>query len=217
VSGVEPASFRWDAGAVSGVWHHPPRGDTYVVLGHGAGGTLHTPGLAQFADALAARGVGAVRFNFPYAEAGRRVPDPRARLEACYRAVAAEATARAPRVFLGGRSMGGRIASQVAAAGVPAAGLIFLSYPLHPPGEPGRLRTAHLSSIRAPMLFLQGSKDSFALPDLLAEAVARLPTATLHVVEGADHGLRVRGRAADDVVRELADVATAWIAAVGAA
>lgn len=146
MSGVERTSFRWEEGAVSGAWHHPPRGDTYVVLGHGAGGALHSSGLAAFADALAVRGIGALRFDFPYAEAGRRVPDPRPRLEACYRAVAAEAAAHAGRIFLGGRSMGGRIASHLAAEGVPTAGLIFLSYPLHPPGEPGRLRTAHLSS-----------------------------------------------------------------------
>jgi predicted alpha/beta-hydrolase family hydrolase len=214
---VEHASFAWDEGVVSGVWHHPSRGGTYVVLGHGAGGTLHTPGLAQFAEALAAREIGAVRFNFPYTEAGRRTPDPRPRLEACYRAVASAVAARAARLFLGGRSMGGRIASHIVAGGVPAAGLVFLSYPLHPPGQPERLRTPHLSAIAAPMLFLQGSKDSYARPDLLAAAVAGLPTATLHLVDGADHGLKVRGRAPDDVVRELADVAAAWMAGAGAA
>lgn len=179
---VEQESFTWDGGSVSAVWPRPPRGETCVVLGHGAGGTLHTPGLAQFAEALTARGVGAVRFNFPYTEAKRKIPDRQAILEACYRAVAGA-----------------------------AAGLLFLGYPLHPPGQPDRLRDAHLGKIAIPMLFLQGSRDSFARPDLLAKTIRQLPTATLHVVEGGDHGLTVRGRPAQEVIHELAEVSLAWI------
>lgn len=211
---TERTTFAWDGGSVSGVWHHPGRGKTYLVLGHGAGGNLHTPGLAQYADALAARGVGAVRFNFPYAEAKRKAPDPQTRLESCYQAVAQQVKTRASRVLLGGRSMGGRIASHVAAAGFPAAGLVFLSYPLHPPGQPQRLRTAHLPKISAPMLFLQGSKDAFAQPDLLTQTIRTLKTATLHVVEGANHGLVVRGRAAEDVLEELVGATLEWLAGV---
>lgn len=107
--------------------------------------------------------------------------------------------------------MGGRIASHVVAAGFPAAGLLFLAYPLHPPGQPDRLRDAHLGKITIPMLFLQGSRDAFARPDLLAKTVAALPTATLHVVDGGDHGLKVRGRAAEDVRAEIVEVAVGWI------
>jgi 5-methyltetrahydropteroyltriglutamate--homocysteine methyltransferase len=164
----EKASVRWNGGSVSAVWHpplqapQPPRGDMYAVLGHGAGGNLYSPGLAQCAEALAARGVGAVRFNFPYAEARRKIPDRQATLEACYRAVAERVAARSSRLVLGGRSMGGRIASHVVAGGFPAAGLLFLGYPLHPPGQPDRLRDAHLGKIPVPMLFLQGSRDAFA-------------------------------------------------------
>jgi hypothetical protein len=108
--------------------------------------------------------------------------------------------------------MGGRIASHVVAAGWPAAGLIFLSYPLHPPGQPERLRDEHLYGIRVPMLFIQGSNDAFARPDLLARTLERLPTATLHVVEGGDHGLKVRGRAAEAVTGEIVEAVVGWVA-----
>jgi len=204
-------SFAWEGGTVSAFSHHPSQGGTYLILGHGAGGNLHTPGLAQFADALAAHGLGAVRFNFPYAEATRKVPDRQKVLEACYRAVAGEVAKHAQRLFLGGRSMGGRIASHVVADGFPAAGLIFLSYPLHAPGQPERLRDAHLAKITVPMLFLQGSRDAFARPDLLAATIARLKTATLHVLEGGDHGLTVRGRRTEDVIGELVETTASWV------
>jgi len=207
----ERGSIEWKDGKVSAVWHHPAHGGTYLVLGHGAGGNLHTPGLAAFAEALADRGIGAVRFNFPYSEEKRKIPDPRAKLEACYRAVADRAAERAERLLLGGRSMGGRIASHVVADGYPAAGLVFLSYPLHPPGKPEQLRDAHLPKITVPMLFIQGSRDNFARPDLLAATIRRLPAVTLHIVDGGDHGLTVRGREADEVTREIADVTVKWI------
>jgi len=207
---IEPVAIAWEGGTVSAAWHHPPGGRTYLVLGHGAGGTMHTPDLVKFAQMIAPRGIGAVRFNFPYAEARRRVPDRQAALEACYAAVAREVTRRAERLLLGGRSMGGRIASHIVAGGFPAAGLVFLSYPLHPPGQPHRLRDAHLRSITRPMLFLQGTRDAFALPHLLRGTLAGLPTATLHSVEGATHALRVPGRTTDEVVTELVDATLAW-------
>ena len=207
----EKDSFTWSGGIVSAIWHYPVRGETYLVLGHGAGGNLSTPALAQFADALAARGVGAVRFNFPYAEAKRKVPDPQPRLEACYRAVAGQVAERAARLILGGRSMGGRIASHIVADGFPAGGLVFLGYPLHPPGKPERIRDAHLAKITVPMLFLQGSRDAFAQPDLLARTIRKFRTATLHIVEGGDHSLTVRGRTSEDVVGELVDATVVWI------
>ncbi len=209
---VEKASFVWDGGAVSGFWHHPTRSATYLALAHGAGGNLHTPSLVHFAEALAEAGLGAVRFNFPYAEARRKVPDRQPRLEACYRAVAQQVGKRATRLFLGGRSMGGRIASHVVADGFPAAGLVFLGYPLHPPGRPERIRDAQLLRVTVPMLFLQGSRDPFARPELLAETVRKLKPATLHVVEEGDHGLTVRGRPQAEVIEELVRVVGDWIA-----
>ncbi len=108
--------------------------------------------------------------------------------------------------------MGGRIASHIVAAGVPASGLVFLSYPLHPPGQPQRLRSAHLKRVSVPMLFLHGTRDAFAREALLRGVLAGLPTATLYDVEGADHGLTVRGRDPGDVTRELVDVTRRWMA-----
>jgi predicted alpha/beta-hydrolase family hydrolase len=212
---IDRVSVRWEGGTVSTAWHPPSRGGVYLVLAHGAGGTMHTPDLVTFADRLAERGIGAVRFNFPYAEDRRKAPDRQAVLEVCYRAVADEVGRRATTVFLGGRSMGGRIASHIVASGTPATGLVFLSYPLHPPGQPHRLRDAHLYMITIPMLFMQGTRDAFAQPELLQRTLARLPTATLHTVDGADHALRVRGRSPDDITAELVGATADWIARIG--
>jgi len=119
--------------------------------------------------------------------------------------------ARVERLYLGGRSMGGRIASHVVADGLPSLGLVFLSYPLHPPGQPQRLRATHLQKISVPMLFLHGTRDAFATPALLRQVLVTLPTATLHDVEGADHGLTVRGRDPEDVTRELTEITRRWM------
>lgn len=206
-----PKTLDWEGGRVSVVWDHPPKGDTYLLLGHGAGGNLTTPGLAHFARALAASGVGAVRFNFPYAEVRRKVPDKQPILETCFRAVAEQVGLQVERLYLGGRSMGGRIASHVVADGFPALGLVFLSYPLHPPGQPQRLRASHLKKVGVPMLFLHGTRDAFAQPALLHQVLDTLPTATLYDVEGADHGLTVRGRDPEDVARELVEITRRWM------
>ncbi|OLD38441.1 MAG: hypothetical protein AUI83_23910 [Armatimonadetes bacterium 13_1_40CM_3_65_7] len=208
---TETAAVTWEDQRVSAVWHHPARGRTYLVVGHGAGGSMYTPELVKFSEALAGRGIGAVRFNFPYAEARRRTPDRQVVLEACYRAVAGQVGQSADRLLLGGRSMGGRIASHLAAAGFAAAALVFLSYPLHPPGQPDRLRDKHLYGITIPMLFLQGTRDAFAQPELLQRTLARLPTATLHRVENADHGLRVPGKSSEEITVELVDTTVAWV------
>jgi len=210
----EKAMFTWDGGTVSGAWHHPKKGSDYLLLAHGAGGTMDTPQLRDFADRIADRGLGAVRFNFAYAEAGRKSPDKAEKAEACYRAVATEVAKRAKRLFIGGRSFGGRIGSQIVAQGFPTAGLVFLAYPLHPPGKPERLRDDHLKKITAPMLFLQGTRDSFARPDLLEKTIANLPTATLHAVENGDHSHKVPGRPASDVTKELVDATIDWLGTI---
>lgn len=209
----EERAVEWDGGRVTSVWHHPVgpvRGG--LLLAHGAGGNLHSPQIRRLADALMERGVTVVRFNFPYSEVRRKTPDRQPLLEACYRAVIAAACARMPNVFAGGRSMGGRIASHVAAAGGSAlAGLVFLAYPLHPPGKPERPRDAHLPDVAMPMLFVQGTRDSFARWDLLQATLARLPRATLHALEGADHGFKVPGRPEAEVLEEIVDVVAGWI------
>jgi predicted alpha/beta-hydrolase family hydrolase len=235
------------------------RAGTTLILGHGAGANQLHPFMRLFAGGLAERGLDVLTFNFQYMEQGRRVPDPKAKLEACYRAVIEAAREhkklKGNRVVIGGKSMGGRIASQVAAnllecGGLtplsnfsaeanrksktqktikkrssgpiaraaarniaPAAsrdvsqttandvskseaddiaGLVFLGYPLHPPGKPDQLRDAHLPQITAPMLFVQGSRDAFGSAEEIRATIKKhhLP-ATLHIVEGGDHSLKV--------------------------
>ncbi len=168
-----------------------------VVLGHGAGANQLSGFMRMVAGGLAGRGIDAVTFNFLYTERGRRFPDPKARLESCYRAVINAALnhrkLKKNRLVIGGKSMGGRIASQVAAAeGNRIAGLVFLGYPLHPPGRPDKLRDEHLKEIRAPMLFAQGARDTFGTADEIRAVIKkhRLP-ATLYVIEGGDHSFKV--------------------------
>ena len=193
------------------------RGNTVVVLGHGAGGNRRHPMLVALADALAGSGRAAVLYDFPYAAKGRRRPDPPAVLEATTREVAGLALAAtgARRIVHGGRSMGGRIASQVAAAGERVDGLAFLGYPLHPPGHFEKRRDAHLPAITAPMLFVQGTRDAFAREDLLAALLDRLgPRAELHRVAGADHSFGVQkrsGRTPEDVFNEVRGALLAWL------
>jgi predicted alpha/beta-hydrolase family hydrolase len=193
-----------------------PRGDATgvgLVLGHGAGGDMHTPMLVAIAEGLAARGHAVLRFNFPYAEAGRRAPDRPERLEQAYTAAVAALRA-APageleRVVLGGKSLGGRIASMVVAKGLACDGLVFLGYPLHPAGKPKMLRDKHLDAVKAPMLFLQGTRDPLCDLALLKPVVAHLSRrATLHVVDGGDHSLELPKsykRPREDVWEELCD------------
>lgn len=205
-------SFQWDGGEVSGVWNRPGgRARSALVLAHGAGHGMDTRLLIDIAEALALRGVAVLRFNFPYMEAGRRAPDPQSRLEVCYRAVAEAIAKEFERPFLGGKSMGGRIASHIVAEGFPAAGLVFLGYPLHPPGKPERIRDAHLRRIEVPMLFLQGARDPFATPELLHTTIASLPTATLIDIEGGDHSFKVKGRTTADVTADLIAAIDAFI------
>jgi predicted alpha/beta-hydrolase family hydrolase len=193
------------------------RGATVVVLGHGAGGTRRTPMLVALAETLAGSGRAAVLYNFPYAERGRRSPDPPAVLEATARAAAALAldATGATRIVHGGRSMGGRIASQVVAAGERADGLAFLAYPLHPPGQFERRREAHLPSIEVPMLFVQGTRDAFAREDLLLALIERLgPRAELHRVADADHSfgvLKRSERTPQDVLAEVRGALLGWL------
>ena len=173
------------------------RARTTVLLGHGAGANQLSGFMRMFANGLAARGFDAMTFNFLYTERGRRIPDPKAKLESCYRAGIEAARGhkklKANRLAIGGKSMGGRIASQVAAEGADdIAALVFLGYPLHPPGRPDKLRAEHLQNIRSPMLFVQGSRDAFGTPDELRAVIKkfRLP-ATLYEVEGGDHSFKV--------------------------
>jgi uncharacterized protein len=169
-------------------------GSPILVVGHGAGSGMDHPFLVGFCRALADLGIGTLRFNFPYLEAGRRSPDAAPAAIAAYRAAFDAATERAKgaAVFAGGKSYGGRIASMATAEGMPARGLVFLGYPLHPPGKPDRVRDEHLYGIDAPMLFLHGTKDPFATAAVLEPVLAKLgDRATLVSFEGAGHSFEV--------------------------
>jgi len=191
-----------------------------LVLGHGAGANQLSDFMREFAYGMAARGFDAMTFNFLYAEQKRKLPDSKERLESCYRAVI-DAALNLPklkknRLVIGGKSMGGRIASQVAAAdGKNIAGLVLLGYPLHPPGKPDKLRDAHLKDVRAPMLFVQGSRDAFGTKEEIRGVIKKLGLpAKLYVVEGGDHSFKVPKSAGvtpqqvhESVMKEIA----AWL------
>jgi uncharacterized protein len=194
-----------------------------VILAHGAGATQTTSFMVRFATSLAARGIDTVTFNFEYAEQRRRVPDRNDKLEGCYRAVIAAVRggtfhddAAFRKLVIGGKSMGGRIASQVAARGQEGiAGLVFLGYPLHPPGRPDQLRAKHLPDIRAPMLFVQGSRDAFGTPEELRHVFGGLEMAAdLCVVEDGDHSFKVPKRSAmpqEQVHEFVLDAIVRWL------
>ncbi|HET7295325.1 MAG TPA: alpha/beta family hydrolase [Vicinamibacteria bacterium] len=194
-------------------------GGTCLALGHGAGGDRRTPFLVRYAEAIAASGRTALLFNFPYSERRRKVPDAPRVLEDTVAAVALAARERSGRVVLGGKSMGGRIASQAVAQGVACDGLVFLGYPLHPPGQPDRRRDAHLPRIAAPMLFLQGTRDAFARWDLIEGVVAGLgERARLLRMDEADHSFAVPRKTslgAADVERRLVEETVRWLEARG--
>jgi uncharacterized protein len=200
------------------------RADVCLVLAHGAGANQSSAFMVEFAAALAARGIETITFNFAYTEAGRRLPDRNDRLEACWRAVIAAARGgmggrERRKLAIGGKSMGGRIASQVAAADSDGiAGLVFLGYPLHPPGQPEKLRSKHLSDIRAPMLFVQGSRDAFGIPDEIAPIITTLKApAQLYVVQGGDHSFKVAKRAVPpqaQVYELILDEVERWLRAL---
>jgi len=191
------------------------RAGVTIVLGHGAGADQMSSFMRMAATGLAARGYDCLTFNFLYKEKGKSVPDPRARLESCYRAIIDAAIAnkklKGNKLIIGGKSMGGRIASQVAAADSKGIdGLVFLGYPLHPPGRPEKMRDEHLPKIKAPMLFVQGSRDAFGTEDEIRAIIKkhRLP-AELYVVERGDHSFKVpksvapQQRVYEDVMDEV--------------
>ena len=222
VLGAVPGAERVSA-ALAG----EPASRTIAVFAHGAGSGMDSEFMRVFHDGLAERGCLAVRFNFPYKEAKRKLPDRRPLLETCYRAAADFARGqsklpapRQPKIVLGGKSMGGRIASHLVAAGYPAHALVFLGYPLHPPGKPQQIRDQHLYSIRCPMLFLSGTRDAFAQRDLLVPVVERLAgsgpgrRATLVWIEDGDHSFRVRGRPQTQVYTEALDTIVGWLTQV---
>lgn len=194
-----------------------------LVLAHGAGAGMSSRFIVRFATGLAARGVDVLTFNFLYIEQNRKVPDRTPVLEGCYRAAIAAARTSTlfagNRLFIGGKSMGGRIASHLAAAADDTAaaisGVVMLGYPLHPPGKPEQLRVAHLPNIRVPMLVIQGERDPFGTPGELRPHIEGLAApVTLHVVERGDHSLALpRGAAmmTEQMYEKLQDLIGQWL------
>jgi uncharacterized protein len=222
---AEPLTIELEhAQHVSGLLMVPPGARACYVFAHGAGAGMAHPFMAQVSAGLAERGIASLRYQFPYMERRAKRPDPPALTQATVRAAAAEAARRLPAFALiaGGKSFGGRMTSQAqAAAALPGLrGLAFLGFPLHPAGKPSDERARHLSDVRVPMLFLQGSRDALADLQLLRPVIERLgERASLHVFDDADHSFHVparTGRRDADVRREMLDALAAWILTVAA-
>ena len=205
---------------VSALLETPPDAFACYVLAHGAGAGMTHPSMAMVAGELAERGIATLRYQFPYMEQGSKRPDPPALCHATVRAALAEAGKRKLPLIAGGRSFGGRMTSQAQAkAPLPdVLGLAFLGFPLHPAGKPSDERAEHLSNVKIPMLFLQGTRDALAELSLLRPVVERLgKRATLTLFDEADHSFHVpakTGRKDADVRREMLDALTAWTKAM---
>jgi predicted alpha/beta-hydrolase family hydrolase len=205
-------------GEVSALLQRPENARQLLVLAHGAGAGMTHPFMESLTAELDSRGVATFRYQFPYMEKRRRIPDPPAVLTSTVRAAVLAASQVAPGLplFAGGKSMGGRMTSQAAAErpleGV--RGLVFFGFPLHPPNRPGTARAKHLADVTVPMLFLQGTRDAFADLKLLRPICRKLsPQATLHVIQDADHSFHVpkrTGKTDSEVLRELVETVSSW-------
>jgi len=212
------ASAELRVGEVSGLLLRPKDARLLYVLAHGAGAGMRHPFLESISQRLAEQGIATLRYQFPYMERRSRRPDPPAVAAATVRAAVAEAARIAPDLPLvaGGKSFGGRMTSTAQAEEpLPGVrGLVFLGFPLHPPGRPDDKRAEHLAHVQVPMLFLQGTRDDFAALKLLQPLVKRLgERATLHLVEGGDHSFRVptkSGRSEGEVMGEVVSTIVEW-------
>jgi len=190
---------------------------TCFVCAHGAGGNMNDRGILQTAKTLRTRGLGVVRFNFLYSEKKSGRPDPMPRLKECITAVVARVREEIEpkKLIIGGRSMGGRAASMLAADGFDCDGLLLLAYPLHPPGRPDQLRDAHLPAIKVPVICFNGTRDPFCTPDLMKAVLKNVKTDwKMHWIEGADHSFHVlksSGRTDAEVLAEIGNATEVWV------
>ncbi len=209
-----------DAQRVSGLLQAPPEARACYVLAHGAGAGMTHPFMTAIAEGLAERGIATLRYQFPYMERGSKRPDAPKLAQATVRAAVLEASRLPLALFAGGKSFGGRMTSQAQAASpLPGVrGLVFLGFPLHPPGQPSDERAKHLFDVQIPMLFLQGTRDEFANLQLLEPLCERLGArATLKLFQDADHSFHVparTGRKDSEVREELLDALADWIGKV---
>src|SRR5438876_7257094 len=217
---LEPVTISVDdAHRVSALLQAPPNARACYVLAHGAGAGMRHPFMASVAEGLTERGVATLRYQFPYMERGSKRPDAPTLAQATIRAAVAEMSRLAPDLALvaGGKSFGGRMTSQAQAASpLPGVrGIAFLGFPLHAAGRPSNERGKHLFDVQIPMLFLQGSRDQLADPELLQPLVKQFGArATLKLFPEADHSFHVPGRTGlkdADVSAEMLDVLVGWI------
>jgi uncharacterized protein len=206
------STVAWGGGEVTAITEGS--GDVGILLAHGAGTDQEHPSMAGLRSGLAAGGHTVVSFNYPYTERGAKRPDRQDTLLACHRAVAEMLSERVDRLFLAGRSMGGRMATYLVAEGLPAAGLILYAYPLHPAGKPENLRIAQFGDISVPMLFFQGTKDALSRMELFEEHIVPLPNADVELLEGAGHGYRGGGWNLDTITARYVAGSLPWIEAV---
>ena len=207
-----------DSQRVSGLLQAPAAARACYVLAHGAGAGMTHPFLTTIADGLAERGIATLRYQFPYMERGSKRPDAPELAHATVRAAVTEASHWLPglALFVGGKSFGGRMTSQAqAASALPRVrGLVFLGFPLHPPGKPSNERARHLSEVKIPMLFLQGTRDEFAELQRLEAVCKQLERATLKLFQDADHSFHVparTGRKDSEIRAELVEALASWI------
>jgi uncharacterized protein len=207
-------------GPVSGAYARPPGARSTIVVAHGAGAGLDHPFMVGFTRGMNDEGVATLRFNFPFMQGEKkRAPDRAPVAIAAWNAAFASARSRATSedepIWASGKSFGGRMASMAVAEGaMPAAGLVFLGYPLHPPGKPERVRDEHLYGIEVPMLFVEGTRDPFATAEVLERVIAKLGSkATVHPIEGGGHSFEVRGAKRDprETAVSLAPIVAAFM------
>jgi predicted alpha/beta-hydrolase family hydrolase len=220
VTGKRSSGDGWKK-KVSGILLRPEDAKCLYVIGHGAGAGMRHHFMQEICELLDARGIATFRYQFPYMEQGRKRPDHHSVLTSTVAGAVVAGFGLAPDLPLvvGGKSMGGRMASRSAALReLPnVKGLVFLGFPLHPGGKPGIERGTHLKDVRPPMLFVQGTSDKFADPDLRAGVFFGLNDSTIHSIEGADHSFNVlkrSGRTDGEVLDEIAEVVVRWIGEV---
>jgi predicted alpha/beta-hydrolase family hydrolase len=189
-------------------------GPTGILLAHGAGTNQDHPFLSSLRDALGGAGHTVMTFNYPYTERGTKRPDRTEVLVRCHRAAADHLAERVDRLFLAGRSMGGRMATYLVAEGYPAEGVILYAYPLHPAGREDRLRVDHFEDFAVPLLFFQGTNDALSRMELFDRHLRVLPNATVELLEGASHSFRGRGWTEEAMLERLVNGTTQWVASI---